>query len=57
MDREVRAFLSRSYNLKSITDYEIGPDAGISPLRATQAVEDGRDFVECVGGLVAEQRN
>ena len=52
LDCDVRAFLSRSYNLKSIADYETGPDAGVSLLRAAQAVVDGRVFVACIEQLV-----
>ena len=52
LDCDVRAFLSRSYNLKSIADYETGPDAGVSLLRAAQAVGDGRGFVACIEQLV-----
>lgn len=53
MERELRAIPSRSYNLKAIAGYEIGPDAGISLLRATQAVEAGRIFVNFIGKIVA----
>ena len=52
LDSDVRAFLSRTYNLKSIADYETGPDAGVSLLRAAQAVVDGRVFVACIEQLV-----
>lgn len=41
----MRAFLPRNYNLKSIADYEIGPDATVSLERATMAVGQAKRFV------------
>jgi hypothetical protein len=40
-----KAFLSKSYSLKSIADYETGPDAEVSVARATVAVEQAKRFV------------
>lgn len=45
IDNELRSFLSRSYNLKAIADYETGPDSSISPERAAEAVAAGKVFV------------
>jgi uncharacterized protein (UPF0332 family) len=42
---DLRAFLSRTYNLKTVADYEIGPDAQISPEQARAALEHARRFV------------
>jgi uncharacterized protein (UPF0332 family)/predicted nucleotidyltransferase len=42
---ELRAFLSRTYNLKAIADYETGPGSEISPERATEAIAAGKRFV------------
>jgi uncharacterized protein (UPF0332 family) len=47
-DAELRAFLSKTYNLKAIADYETGPGAEISEERATIAVEQARRFVRHV---------
>lgn len=44
VDRETRSFLSRSYNLKAIADYETGPGSEISAERAAAAVKDGKRF-------------
>jgi uncharacterized protein (UPF0332 family) len=45
LDAQLRAFLSKTYNLKAIADYETGPGAEISAERATIAVEQARRFV------------
>jgi hypothetical protein len=37
--------LSRAYDLKSTADYEIGPDADISPEQATEALLQAKRFV------------
>jgi uncharacterized protein (UPF0332 family) len=44
-DNELRAFLSKSYSLKSIADYETGPENEVSPGRANEAVEQAKRFV------------
>ncbi len=53
IDRELRSFLSRSYNLKAIADYETSLNSGVTPARAAEAVEAGARFVRCVGDLIA----
>jgi uncharacterized protein (UPF0332 family) len=45
IDGDMRAFLSRAYNLKAIADYETGPGSEISRERAAVAVEAGKRFV------------
>jgi uncharacterized protein (UPF0332 family) len=50
---ELRSFLSRSYNLKAIADYETGPGSEISPERAIEAVAVGKRFVAQLAELVA----
>ncbi len=44
-DAKLRTFLSESYDLKTIADYEIGPGAEVSPERARIAVEQAKRFV------------
>ena len=44
-DAELRIFLSRNYDLKSIADYETGPDAEVTLERAQQAVQEAKRFV------------
>jgi uncharacterized protein (UPF0332 family) len=42
---DLRAFLAENYNLKTIADYETGPDAVVSPDRARTALDQARRFV------------
>jgi uncharacterized protein (UPF0332 family) len=48
-DADLRAFLPRAYDLKSIADYETGPEAEVSAASATEAVAAGKRFVVRVG--------
>jgi hypothetical protein len=41
----LRAFLSQTYNLKSIADYETGPGSEVSPEKAAEAIEMAKRFV------------
>jgi len=50
---ELRAFLSRSYNLKAIADYETGPGSEISHERAAAAIEAGKRFVALLAEMIA----
>jgi uncharacterized protein (UPF0332 family) len=45
LDPDLRTFLSRSYDLKSIADYETGPGSTVSAERAAEAVETAEKFV------------
>ena len=45
---ELRVFLGRSYQLKSIADYETGPDAKVTAARAREAIEMARRFVAAI---------
>lgn len=51
---ELRAFLSHSYQLKAIADYETGPGSEVTSAQATQALAAARRFVakieELIGG-------
>jgi uncharacterized protein (UPF0332 family) len=44
-DRDLRTFLSETYDLKNVADYETGPGAEISPERARAAIEQAKRFV------------
>jgi hypothetical protein len=44
----LRVFLGRGYQLKSIADYETGPDAKVTAARAREAVEMARRFVAAI---------
>ena len=48
-----RIFLSQSYNLKTIADYETGPGTEVSTEHAARAVEAGKRFVAHIAGLLA----
>ena len=56
VDGELRAFLGRTYSFKAIADYETGPVAHISAENAREAIDWARRFIECVAGLMTEQR-
>lgn len=49
---ELRLFLSQTYNLKTLADYETGPGSEVSPERAAQAVETAKRFVIWMAELV-----
>jgi uncharacterized protein (UPF0332 family) len=44
-DGELRAFLGRAYNLKSIADYEIGASAHVSREHAAETIAEAERFV------------
>ena len=50
---DLRAFLSRTYNLKAIADYETGPGAEVSAGQADQALEQAKQFVAHLKTLIA----
>jgi hypothetical protein len=54
-DDALRGFLSKAYNLKGIADYEIGPDAEVSPELARATTQDAQRFVAHIQMLLGEQ--
>jgi uncharacterized protein (UPF0332 family) len=54
VDGGLRLFLSRTYNLKALADYETGPGSEVSAEQAAVAVEDGKRFVTRIAALVME---
>lgn len=44
-DPNLRTFLSESYDLKTVADYETGPSASVSPERARLALDRAKRFV------------
>lgn len=52
VDTELRAFLGRSFQLKSIADYEIGPGSKVSDEVAGATLQTARRFVEYVASLL-----
>ena len=53
-DRELRAFLGRTYDLKAIADYETGPGSEVSIEQAQQATANARRFVDVVAAVLQE---
>jgi uncharacterized protein (UPF0332 family) len=53
VDAELRLFLSRSYDLKAVADYEVGREAGVSSADAAAAVETAKRFVRHLQRLIA----
>jgi uncharacterized protein (UPF0332 family) len=53
VDREVRAFLSKTYNLKAIADYETGPGSNVTHQQAAEAIEAAKLFVSTLTALIA----
>ena len=51
-DDELRAFLGRAYNLKTVADYETGPGAEIPPERAERAMRIATRFVGVVASAL-----
>jgi len=53
-DPGFRTFLSQSYNLKAIADYETGPGSDVSPERASEATQAAKRFAGYVGTLLSQ---
>jgi uncharacterized protein (UPF0332 family) len=53
IDRELRAFLGRAYNLKAIADYETGSGSNVTRAQATETIEAARRFVATLEQLLA----
>jgi len=51
IDRELQRFLAQAYNLKSVADYEMGPEAVVQLKRAAVAIESAGRFVESIAEL------
>ena len=53
-DIELRRFLSRTYDLKAVADYEVGPNAIIPLDIIKDSISAAERFVKIVGELVDE---
>ena len=51
-DRELRAFLPRSYNLKAIADYLTGPGSQVTVEQAQEAIATAVRFVATISALL-----
>jgi uncharacterized protein (UPF0332 family) len=49
---ELRTFLSQTYNLKAVADYETGPGVEVSAEQAAKALERSRRFVAHLESLL-----
>lgn len=54
IDREMRAFLGRTYNLKAIADYETGPGSKVTVAQATQAITEAHRFIATIVALIPD---
>jgi uncharacterized protein (UPF0332 family) len=52
IDTELRRFLPRAYDLKTISDYGIGPDAVVPLEKAEAAIEIAERFINVVEGVI-----
>jgi len=48
------AFLAQAYNLKSLADYAVGSDVGVSLEEAGDAIMKATRFVDCIATLLGE---
>jgi len=53
VDLELRQFLPKSYDMKSLADYGVGPDADVNDERASAVIQTAERFVECIATLLA----
>jgi uncharacterized protein (UPF0332 family) len=51
-DIELRGFLGRAYNLKTIADYEAGSGAKVSHEQAAEAIVSARVFITAIETLI-----
>jgi uncharacterized protein (UPF0332 family) len=51
-DLELRAFLGRTYNLKTIADYGTGPGSEVTIEQAQQAIDTARRFIARIEKLL-----
>jgi uncharacterized protein (UPF0332 family) len=49
---ELALFLSQSYNLKAVADYELGPGADVPLERASAAIERAKQLIDRVAVLL-----
>lgn len=54
MDGHLPSFLTAAYNLKSVADYETGPDSVVPPERAATAVEAAQSFLDSIAHVLQE---
>jgi uncharacterized protein (UPF0332 family) len=53
VDIELRRFLSKTYDLKAVADYESGPGSIVPSERVEEAIATAARFIDVVAGLLA----
>jgi len=53
LDIELRRFLPQSYDMKTVADYDTGPDAVVAPEAAAAAIDTAARFVACIADILA----
>ena len=53
-DIALRALLGRSYQLKTIADYETSPDAEVTHAQAAEAIATAQRFVDAIEKAIAQ---
>lgn len=51
-DNELRGFLGRAYNFKTVADYETGPGADVTPERALSAIAASDRLVQLIATIL-----
>jgi uncharacterized protein (UPF0332 family) len=51
---DLRAFLGRTYQLKTIADYETGAGSKVTAAQATEAIAAARRFIAAIASLIAD---
>ncbi|HEX6442238.1 MAG TPA: HEPN domain-containing protein, partial [Stellaceae bacterium] len=55
IDAELRHFLSDGFDLKTVSDYQVGPEAQVAPEDARAAIATAARLIECVTAILAEE--
>jgi uncharacterized protein (UPF0332 family) len=54
IDQELRQFLPKAYDMKSIADYGVEPEIGVSFEQAEAVIETAARFLDCIATLLAK---
>ena len=52
LDKELRSFLAKSYNLKAVADYETGEASDVPIERAREALDTAEKFLSAIKGML-----
>ena len=55
IDDDLRRFLPRTYDLKAVCDYELGPDAVVPHEQGEAAIQEAVRFIPCIAMLLAAE--